>query len=105
MAHIRPERPSKFRPDNDCNGLVTGRRLGYMNERRLSDFPSGSSRHTAAGQVVRGLTSGSKIQQSFHTISHWQVVGQCRRWVLRNADGWYGLLTGRRAGNQVEWLL
>ncbi len=38
VAGPRPERPLKFRPGKDCNGLVTGRRLGYMNECRLSAF-------------------------------------------------------------------
>ena len=34
-------RPVKIKPGNDCNGLVTGHRLGNPIERRRSDLLSG----------------------------------------------------------------
>jgi len=45
VAGPRPELPLEIQPGSDCNGVVTGRRLGNLPERQLSDFLSGSNRH------------------------------------------------------------
>jgi hypothetical protein len=44
----KPERPLENRPGNDCNRLVTGRRLGNPTERRHFDFMAGGQQHEAA---------------------------------------------------------
>ncbi len=67
MALVRPERPLQFRPGNDCNGLVTGRRLGNLNERRFSDITTGSSRPTAVLHklLIEGIESGLSTPREY----------------------------------------